>query len=151
MLKNCLNSHFTKALFALTLIMLLASCTTSSLIKQDENITIERVDSRAAAINHAYITRTKDGLSLHGELKRDLAGRGPIPGHLHITLVNPQGKVIKETDIGYMRRNVKSAIATFHAKLPIDLLPGSTVRITHFDTEDHEMLPDETIWRDAEH
>ncbi len=151
MLKNFLNNHLATALFALTLIIATTSCTTSNLVKQNENITIERVDSKAAAINHAYITRTKDGLSLHGELKRDLAGRGPIPGHLHITLIDPQGKVLKETDIGYMRRNVKSSIATYHTKLPIDLLPGSKVRITHFGTEDHETFPDETIWRDAEH
>ena len=118
--------------------------------KEKNDINIERVDSKGANINHAYLINTGDKLSLRGEVKRRFTGRGPIPGHLHITLIDPQGKVIKEADISYMRRNVKSSIATFNTKLPVDLTPGSTVQITHFTTDTHQAFPKEAEWRDGE-
>jgi len=146
-----IHHRYISSLFV-TLIALFGAtaCTTTSLVKNENNITIERVDSKGVTISHAYLTHTGDQLSLRGEVKRRFSGRGPIPGHLHITLLDSQGKLIKEADIGYMRRNVKSSVAKFSTKLPVELSPGSTVKITHFSSDTHdEVFPEEAMWRDG--
>jgi len=150
MLKTIRNRYISGLLIAVIALFGATACSTTSLVKEENNIAIERVDSEGANISHAYLTRTDNQLLLRGEIKRRFTGRGPIPGHLHITLIDPQGKVIKEADIGYSRRNIKSSIATFNTKLPVDLTPGSTVQITHFSTDTHKTFPEEAMWRDSE-
>lgn len=150
MFKEIHNRYISSLFVAIIALFGATACSTTSLVKEKNDITIERVDSKRASISHAYLSRTGDQISLRGEVKRRFTGRGPIPGHLHITLIDPQGKVIKEADIGYMRRNVKSSIATFNTKLPVDLTPGSTVQITHFSTDTHKTFPEEAMWRDSE-
>lgn len=148
---NEIRNRYISGLFIAAITLFGATaCSTTSLVKEENNITIERVDSKGASISHAYLIHSGDKLSLRGEVKRRSTGRGPIPGHLHITLIDPQGKVIKEADIGYMRRSVKSSIASFNTKLPVDLAPGSKIQITHFGTDTHQTFPEETVWRDGE-
>lgn len=108
------------------------ACSTYNQARVDDGIKIERVDSKRAKIGHVYITRIDDQLTLRGQINRRLHGREPIPGHLHATLINPQGKAIKETDIGYMRRSVKSSIASFSTIIPVSLDSGSKVKINYF-------------------
>jgi len=150
MFKNISHRYISGLFIAIIALFGATACSTTSLVKENQDITIERIDSKGASISHAYLAGTGDQLSLRGEVKRRFTGRGPIPGHLHITLIDPQGTVIKEADIGYMRRNIKSSIANFNTKLPVDLAPGSTVQITHFSTETHETFPEEAVWREGQ-
>ena len=135
MLKNIHYRYIVGSFIVFVALFSATGCSTINLVKEQSDIAIERVDSKSASISHAYLTRTDDQILLKGEIKRRLIGRGSLPGYLHVTLIDPQGQVIMEADIDYMRRNVKSSIATFRALLPVDLAPGSTVQLTHFTTE----------------
>ena len=147
---NIQNRYISSLFIAVIALFGATACSTTGLEKKENDINIVGVDSKGASIRHAYFIRTDDQLFVRGEVKRHMTGRGPIPGHLHITLIDPQGKVIKEADIGYIRHNVKSSIADFNAKLPVDLAPGSTVQITHFTSDTHKTFPQETEWRSVE-
>lgn len=147
---NKIRNRFTSSLFIATLMLFgTTACSMTGLVKEESNVTIERVDSQKANISHAYLTRSGDKLILRGNIKRRFTGRGPIPGHLHITLINSQDEVIKEADIGYMRRSTKSSIADFNTILPEDLAPGSKIKITHFATDTHQNHSKNTVWRDG--
>ncbi len=112
-----------------------------------KGVNFERIDSNAASISHLYLHRTPEGMDLHGELKRKLAGRGAIPGHLHVTLIDPQGQMLKEADIDYKRHNAQSNHAHFSIPLPMTLETGSSIRITHMASERND-LGDHPQWID---
>lgn len=110
-----------------------------------EGINFERIDSNTASITNVYLHRTAQGMDLHGELKRKLANRGRIPGHLYVMLIDPQGEKLKEADVDYTRHNPQSSHAHFSIPLPIKLPAGSTIRITHMAAEPHD-LSDHPQW-----
>ncbi len=129
-------------------LMTATACSTTQQVKETNSISIERVDSDKASISHAYLSGEN---TLKGTVTKKQSSRGPIPGHLHITLIDPQGNIMKEADMSYTRRTAKSSRAFFSAELPIDLSTGSTIRITHFTRKTHEPIPTEPNWRDAQH
>lgn len=151
MIRSIHKRHILSILFVGITLVTASACSTTKMVKEENSINIERIDSKVADISHAYLKRSDGQLILRGEVKRSSVGRGPIPGHLHITLIGPQGEMLKEANISYMRRNVKSSRAFFSTELPIDLPPGSTIKITHFDRETHQPIPVEQNWRDAQH
>lgn len=146
---NINRNRFKNSLLLAVITLLTVNACTSNTVKSEHGIKIERVNSSNAKIRHVYLTDTDDQMMIRGTLKRHSSGRGPIAGHLHITLLNPQGKVLKEADISYMRRHRKSSISHFSTKLPMKLMPGSTIKITHFSTESHEVIPLKDKWRDS--
>jgi len=148
MLKNNQQRQPLSLLLALAMLLIASGCSTTSTVQQEAGITIERVDSSAATINNAYLSYQDGFLSLRGEVKRRLMGRGPIIGHLHVALIDPEGNTLKVADINYMRGNIKSSMASFSERLPLDLAHGSIVRITHFNSEHHDNLSSEPVWRD---
>ncbi|MDH5302194.1 MAG: hypothetical protein OEW58_12625 [Gammaproteobacteria bacterium] len=147
------RNHFIPSILVLGITLFAATaCTTTKLVKDENKITIERVDSNTANISHVYLKHSDGQLLLRGEVKpHQSSRRTPIPGHLHITLIDPQGKMLKEADISYMRRSVNSSKAFFSTELPVDLPPGSTIKITHFERQTHEPIPVEPNWRDVQH
>jgi len=148
MLKNSKLRRPLSLILALSTLLIASGCSTTNTVQQESGITIERIDSSAATISNAYLTYQDGFLSLRGEVKRRLMGRGPIIGHLHVALIDPEGNTLKVADINYMRRNIKSSTASFSERLPLDLSEGSTVRITHFNSEHHDNLSSEPVWRD---
>jgi len=143
------RKRFQYSLLLAVITLLSVNACTSNSVKSEHDIKIERVDSSKANIRHAYLFESDGQMTLRGTLERRLSGRGPVPGHLHITLLNPQGKVLKEADISYMRKHRKSSISRFSTKLPMKLIPGSTIKITHFGTESHEGIPLKDKWRNS--
>ncbi|MEW5757493.1 MAG: hypothetical protein AB1810_14450 [Pseudomonadota bacterium] len=150
MVNSIRNRHIRRSLLAVITLLTTTACSTTKLVKDERGINIDRVDSKAAVVSRAYLTQTGDQLTVRGEVKRRYLSRGPIPGHLHITLIDPQGQTVKEADIRYMRRSAHSSTATFSAKLPTELQPGSLIKITHFDTKNHDNPSHDGIWRDIE-
>lgn len=149
MLKTPRTRYLSGLLVAVITLFAITACSKASLVKEESGISIERVDSKIASINRTYLTRADNQLLLRGEVKRRFPGRGAILGYLNITLIDPQGKTIKDADIGYKRRSVKSSFATFSARLPVELAPGSTVRITHFAPVTNNTFSEEIMWRDG--
>lgn len=150
MLKN-LRSRAAPVLFAAAVALCAATaCSTTELAKEEHRIHIERIDSEGATINRAYLSRDDAALILRGEIKRRPTDRGRIPGHLHITLIDLTGTPFKEADIGYMRSNTNSSFASFTAKLPVELAPGSTIIIKHYTSDTHDVYSAEPAWREVE-
>jgi hypothetical protein len=114
--------------------VILFACATNPSLVTEEDVTIERVDSRSARIILAYLETSGTEMVLRGELQRRSPGRGPISGHLHIELIAPDGAVFKEASIGYKRLSVKSRIANFHIEIPGTPSDIKTIRIVHHDS-----------------
>ncbi len=147
---NNLRSRAATVLLATVALCAATACSTTELAKEEHGIHIEQIDSEGATIHRAYLSRDAEALFLRGEIKRRPTDRGRIPGHLHITLIDPAGKPFKEADIGYMRRSTNSSFASFTAKLPVEPAPGSTIIIKHFTSDTHDVYSAEPAWRDVE-
>lgn len=128
--------------------MVITGCATNTSIVKKENVAIERVDSGTARIGHAYLQASESGMVLRGELQRRFRSRGPIPGHLHIELIAPDGAAFKEATIGYRRMSVKSRIAKFHLEIPATPSDIKSVRIIHHDLRSHMSDSQESPWQD---
>jgi len=136
-----------KSGLALLFAVFVSGCATTDYAKEAQ-ITIDRVDSSTVNISHAYLTKTKEGLLLRGEVKRKTHKHGSIPGHLHIELVDPQGKIIKTAEIEHSRKGSSDHIADFQVLLPLELGAGSVIRVVHHDAMSHK--DEEAVdWRDV--
>jgi len=146
--------HYLKARAAIVvpmlLLLLLAGCTTTPTSINKANVKLESVDSRSARIVHTYLQVAGDTMILHGRLVRRLPARGAIPGYLHVELMGPDRKVMKEADVGYRRNNIRSRYAYFSLRLPDALALGSTVRITHNDMRSQSVEPVLSPWQDVD-
>ncbi|MBL1259415.1 MAG: hypothetical protein COB33_002650 [Thiotrichaceae bacterium] len=100
-----------------------------------KDVHFERIESNIASIRNVYLHRTAKGMDLHGELTRKSTARGAIPGHLHVTLKDVQGNVLKSADVDYRRHNKQSNHSHFSISLPITLKSGSTIEIKHMALE----------------
>lgn len=129
---------------------MLVGCATAQGLAQQQGVKLESVDSSSVRITRIYLQIGEEGTVLHGELERRIPRRGFIPGHLRVELIDTDGKVTKEADIGYTHQGVKSRLAKFSLSIPEPLVAGSTLRVTHHDSESH--MPDSSAspWRDVD-
>ena len=141
-----MRQAFAIALIA-AVIIALSGCATSKTAGPQDRITIEKVGSNSVNITHAYLSQTDSGLTLHGELKRRQHSHALIPGHLHVELIDPNGQELQTADVDYKRKGTKSHISTFHLPIPIELAPGSTIRITHYEPDSHTGAEQNGRWR----
>jgi hypothetical protein len=134
---------------ALLTTLFLAGCATTPSAQQAEKIKLEGVDSNSARISRLYLTPSEGETLLRGEVERRIHAHGQIPGHLHVELISPEGKVIKEADIGYARQNSDNHNGNFKLVLPEEIEAGSTLRVTHHDPVSHMTEPVESPWHDV--
>ena len=132
-----MKNVFTRYLLASCLVggsISLSGCaTTSGSLGRDE-IKLERISSQRAKVSYAYITSDDDSFAVRGHITKRFLARGPIPGHLPVTVVDPAGEVLSDTPIRYMRKSTKSRKANFYLALSAEPPAGSTIRITHHAT-----------------
>lgn len=147
MLNSLRNTTTAAFIFGLTAVMTLSSCATHKTAKPQDQIAIEKVESASVNITHAYLLQTDEGYTLRGELKRRHHSHALIPGHLHVELIDPDGRELQTADIDYKRKGTKSHISTFHLPIPIALEPGSTIRISHFEPDAHGDGEQDAVWR----
>lgn len=131
------------------LVAMVAGCATAQGLAQQRGVKLESVDSSSVHITRIYLDTTKEATILRGELKRHIPARGYITGHLHVELIAPDGKVMKEADIGYVHEGGKSRQAKFSLPIPEPLVTGSTIRVTHHDAKSHLSDSSESTWRDV--
>lgn len=112
----------------------LSGCATTSNSVGQEDIRLERISSQRAKVSYAYIASDDDSFAVRGHVTKRYVARGPIPGHLHVTVVDSAGAVLSDTPIRYMRKSAKSRKADFFLALPEVPPSGSTIRITHHAT-----------------
>lgn len=132
-----MKNIFTRYLLAPCLVggaISLSGCATTSDSVRPDDIKLERISSQRAKVSYAYIKSDDDSFAVRGYITKRYLARGPIPGHLHVTVVDPAGEVLSDTPIRYMRKSTKSRKADFFLAFPAVPPSGSTIRITHHAT-----------------
>ena len=66
---------------------------------KEDSVKLERVDSAHADITRAYLQRAETGMVLRGDLRGRLITQRFVPGHLHIELIDYDGKTFKQASI----------------------------------------------------
>lgn len=130
MLKINRKNTFSSLILSAIIILLTAGCSNKA-VKNENKINIQKVDSSIAAITIADLFKSDDKWVLKGMVNRRIPGRGPIYGHLQVSVISPHGELLNEYDIGYKKNHNKSTMASYKTELPIDLMPGSTIKISH--------------------
>jgi len=83
-------------------------------------------------VTNINVRQTGSELSISGAIKkRHSTGRGIIPGHIDIEVVDPNGDTYNKTNLPYHRKNTKSKKSYFHFKLDVVLASNTTVRVIH--------------------
>ena len=97
-------------------------------------ITVQREQSELIDVLMPSVSRDGDSMVVSGRLLRRTQDMGPLPGHLDITVLSPEGRMLNESRAHWFPVSVPlhgprdaSYIVRFHW-LPPD---GSVVRIVH--------------------
>lgn len=133
----------------LFVVAIITGCATNS-DTNAVNIKIEHVSSSSVNIEHTYVTRTKEGLMLEGEIKRKMPHQGRIIGHLHVEIIDENGNILKTAEIKHYRNTNNNRIAKFSTLLPMELTKGRSLRIVHHDIRSHIDEPPTSPWHDIE-
>ncbi len=118
-------------LLSIVMVAVLAGCATGKDLVRNGTLKVERIDSNRARLSSVYVRQEGEGIYVRGTLTKRSAGRSPIPGHVHITVFDPEGDVLGDTRTSYERTSGKARSARFYVRIPIELSNGSTLRVTH--------------------
>jgi len=111
---------------------LIAGCATYGRdLVEDKTVNIETVSSRWAKVTRVMVNQEDAGIVVRGEVQRWPPMRGPIPGHVVVEVIGPNGKSLKTVSADYHRLSVKSRTATFNTRFETIPPRNSVVRVTH--------------------
>jgi len=99
-------------------------------------VDIERSDSPRTRIGRLYVHDDNGRLQIRGRLKKRHAGRGRIPGHLHIEVLANGGAVLAEGVVRYYRPSAKSGVSDFSREFGVRPEDVRTVRVIHHVREE---------------
>ena len=102
----------------------------------NDTVNIEREHSNKARIRSVFVGDRNGSLLVRGDLEKRIFGRGPIPGHLHITVLGYDGSILGEETTRYNRRNNKSSKSRFSLRFSVSPKDVRTVRVRHHVGED---------------
>jgi hypothetical protein len=110
---------------------ILAGCATQGrdLVRSD-TIKLEMVPSALGTIGAVTVIQEGEEVTLRGEVKHRPGGRGFIPGHIDLDVIDPEDNVLEKCVIDYYP-GPKSTYANFHAVLKAPPPPGSRIRVIH--------------------
>lgn len=97
------------------------------------SLSVERSSSSRFTVGFVQVApdASASTLTVRGTVRPRIPRRGAIPGQVHITVLDADGRALAETDASLMRRNRQARAAHFHAQLAIDPPPGSRVHVEH--------------------
>ena len=107
----------------------------------EPGVTIERVTTSSGRVSSANFWEDRNGFELRGEITPLPVTKGPIGGHVDITIISRDGRSNACT-------TTRQQIRVRHVRKPFsirfDELParGSVVRIKHHDSANHEDCDD---------
>ena len=133
-MRQLFKNRYRLAVLCLSGNSLLAGCATYTDPVRKGSLSIERVSSQRADVGYVYVRDESGKYRVRGTVKKRFLSRGPIPGHVHITLIDPAGEILSDIPVRYMRKSVKSRSADFHLELASEPPTGSTLRVTHHPT-----------------
>ncbi|MEW5756460.1 MAG: hypothetical protein AB1810_09150 [Pseudomonadota bacterium] len=132
-----MNTQWVRSLLSILTIALLAGCASAGKdLVRDGTIEVEKVSSRQATITLVQVIQEGEEVLIRGQVQRRPIGRGPIPGHIDVELIEPGGGVLEKIHVGYHRRSAKSRYAEFHGTLKTTPPAGSTLKVIH-DVRSH--------------
>lgn len=111
--------------------LLLSGCATFPDPVSERSLDLERVSSQRAKVSYLYVKQQADTFVVRGKVQKRFKYRGPMPGHVHITLIAPTGEVLVESPVSYMQKGATSRSVDFELQLPVEPPVGSTLRATH--------------------
>lgn len=125
-----MNEKWGRRLAILVALFITGCATTGKDLVRDNTVQIEKVSSRWATVRSVNVVQEDGEVRMRGEVVRRPVGRGPIPGHIDLEVIGPDGITLEERMIDYHRGSVKSRYAKFHTVLKA-APPGSTIRVMH--------------------
>jgi len=118
-------------LLSIVMVAALAGCATGNDLVRNGTLNVERIDSARATISSVYVRQEGEGIYVRGKVSKRSSGRSPIPGHVHIAVIDDEGDVLGDIRTSYDRTSGKARSAHFYVRIPIELSNGSTLRVTH--------------------
>ncbi len=100
---------------------------------KDGTLTLEHASSEGYYISKVHVNQVDDGIEISGKVKRrSYAGIGG--GHIDITIINPEGEVLKELSTHYSprvipMRRVHTRESGFEVNLSMIPPKGSKIRV----------------------
>ena len=129
--------HYQNRLLILTLATLLSGCASMpDNLAANGTLEVEPVDSRDAHIETVRVRAVASGLAISGNLRKKYHGRGAIPGHLHIKVIDHNGELLTQTTSGYQRRSVKQRRSSFSATIPVQQDEAARIEVIHHGLSD---------------
>lgn len=132
-----MNTKWVCSLLTMLAVVLAAGCASAGKdLVRDGAIEVEKVASSQATITSVRVIQEGEEMLIRGQVQRRPIGRGPIPGHIDLEVIGPDGGVLELATLDHHRRSVRSRYAEFHGTLTTTPPAGSTIRVTH-DTRAH--------------
>ena len=118
-------------LLNIVMVAALAGCATGNELVRNGTLNVEPIASHRARVSSLYVRQEAEGICVRGKVSKRYSGRGRIPGHVHLSVIGPEGDVLSDTRISYKGRGGKARSANFYARIPTEPPVGSTLRVTH--------------------
>lgn len=99
--------------------MVLTACAAGVDLVRDGTVNIERVPSTQVKISDVHVLREDGVMAVYGKTT-PFRRAGFIPGHIHIEVIDPNGKLLRELSADYKRGDTKSRSAHFYVQLPME-------------------------------
>ena len=106
----------------------------------DNTVKIEKVSSKRGAVTFVSVIQEGDEVVLRGEVRRRPTGRGSIPGHIDVEVIDSSGANMEQMSTGYRRSGTKSRYAKFHSRLAAVPPSGSLIRVIHHNARSHDPM-----------
>lgn len=110
----------------------LSGCTSMTYTDSNDasHILIDKVQSRVASVRLVSLKKNENGLRVQGQVKRNVGGRVPLFGHVHIDAIGADdGALLSRTKI-FKHTSGKNRTVWFSVLLSIDASSVEVVRIT---------------------
>ena len=101
----------------------------ASVNSNDTNFKIEKESSGLIGFERVFVRSDDSIVTVSGDLHA--RPRSAARGHIDITFISPDEKVLHELTTNIRRRSLKDRHMHFHVKVQLDLPEGSTVRLVH--------------------
>lgn len=121
-------------LMLLTALSMLHGCASHGPLIGEHQLAIDKISSERADIGEVYARKSGGGIDVVGKVKFKEAMIATPPDHIVVTVIDPDGKMLYTTHVGYYRygRPTKQS-DSFNFSLTIPVAPpkGSTLRLVN--------------------
>lgn len=100
---------------------------------RDDAVRIERVPSAHVIFTKVRVTQRDTTVLVDGFLRSRAGTLGGAPGHVHVDLIVPDGRVVERHFVDYLGETPMSRYAEFFLRLETVPPKGSTIRLTNDD------------------